>query len=337
MNNFEFIDLFAGIGGFRKALEKFDGKCVFSSEWNPDSQLTYERNFGDKPFGDITKISESSIPAHDILCAGFPCQAFSISGKQKGFEDSRGTLFYDIARIVKYHKPKVLFLENVKNILSHSKGETIKAIHKILDELGYDVHYKLLTANNFGVPQARERVYFICFRKDLSVKFEFPEGSGTPVYLIDFIEDSYRSSKQSKRKPEFNKGIVLKKLSEHRALKPIQIGKVHYGGQGDRIYSPYGHAITLSSHGGGNFSKTGGYYINGQVRRLTPRECARIMGFPETFKIHETENRAYEQFGNSVVIPVLEAIFKNVVEASVLNQLPEECIKGDKLPVSINS
>lgn len=318
MGEFTFIDLFAGIGGFRKALEKFGGKCVFSSEWNPDCQVTYERNFGDKPEGDITKIAETSIPAHDVLCAGFPCQAFSISGKQRGFEDSRGTSFYDIARIAKCHKPKIIFLENVKNILSHSKGTTINVIKNILDELGYDVYYEVLKASDFGIPQARERVYFVCFRKDLSVKFKFPKGSMVPVHLIDFIENLYRTSKITKREVKFNKKFNLENLNEYKESKPIQIGKVHYGGQGDRIYSPYGHAITLSSHGGGNFSKTGGYYINGQVRRLSPRECARIMGFPETFIIHEKDVRAYEQFGNSVVIPVLEAIFKNIVKTNVL-------------------
>lgn len=319
MNNFTFIDLFAGIGGFRKALEKFNGKCVFSSEFNSDSQDVYERNFGERPQGDITNIDEKKIPAHDVLCAGFPCQAFSISGKQRGFEDSRGTLFYDIERIIKYHKPKVLFMENVKNILKHKNGETIGIIFNILEKLGYDVSYKILKASNFGIPQARERVYFVCFRKDLKVKFEFPTGSETPVCLINFIDNSYMSTKKTKRIPEFNKDINLKKLSEHKLQKPIQIGKVHYGGQGDRIYSPYGHAITLSAHGGGNFSKTGGYYINGNVRQLSPRECARIMGFPESFIIHNKTNVAYAQFGNSVVIPVLEAIFDNVVKTDVFD------------------
>jgi DNA (cytosine-5)-methyltransferase 1 len=318
MNKFTFVDLFSGIGGFRYVAESFGGVCVFSSEWDPDAQSTYESNFGEKPHGDITKIQEQDIPSHDVLCAGFPCQAFSISGKQRGFEDSRGTLFYDVARIIKKHKPKVLFLENVKNILRHDDGRTISIIRRILDELGYDINVKILKASDFGIPQARERAYFVCFRKDLSIKFEFPIGAKNPVYLIDFMDKHYVSSRKIKYTPVYKDGVNLDRLNELMLAKPIQIGMVHYGGQGDRIYSPYGHAVTLSAHGGGTFSKTGGYFINGHNRKLTPRECANVMGFPEDFKIHKKDNKAYEQFGNSVVIPVVNAIFENIKKTEVL-------------------
>jgi len=159
--NFSFSDLFAGIGGFRIALESFGGKCVFSSEWDHYAALTYEHNFGEEPTGDITKIDEKDIPYHDVLCAGFPCQAFSISGKQGGFNDTRGTLFFDIARIAKYHKPKVLLLENVKHLVRHDNGKTLSTITRVLFDIGYEVFYEILDASDFGIPQSRKRVFFV--------------------------------------------------------------------------------------------------------------------------------------------------------------------------------
>ena len=172
----KFIDLFAGIGGFHIALSSLGGKAVFASEWDKDAAAVYENNFSLKPEGDITKISEKSIPDHDILCAGFPCQAFSISGKQLGFEDSRGTLFFDVARIAKEKQPKVMFLENVKNLARHDGGKTLAVIKKTLDEIGYDVFDEVLDASKYGVPQSRKRIYIVCFRKDLNVKeFNFPK------------------------------------------------------------------------------------------------------------------------------------------------------------------
>ena len=170
LKNTKYIDLFAGIGGFRLALDSFGASCVFTSEWDKHSQDVYIKNFGDEPDGDITKIKEKDIPKHDMLFAGFPCQSFSISGKQKGFDDSRGTLFFDIARIAKYHKPKFMILENVKNILTIDNGNTLKPIRKALEEdLNYSVIVKLLKGNDFGVPQQRERVFFICFHKSLKM------------------------------------------------------------------------------------------------------------------------------------------------------------------------
>ena len=320
MNKFTFIDLFGGIGGFRKALEKLYGVCVFSSEWDKDAQDVYEKNFGERPSGDITKIHANEIPAHDVLCAGFPCQAFSISGNRKGFEDkTKGTLFYDVVRIAKHHKPKVLFLENVKNIITHNRGTTLSIILSSLNEIGYNVTYKVLNASEYGTPQARERAYFICIRKDLDNKFfSFPKPSKKEVYLIDFLENGVTPKKMTKYKPVYKDSIVLSRLSENKKNKPIQIGYVHYGGQGDRIYSPYGHAITFSANGGGNFSKTGGYYIDGYPRRLSPRECANIMGFPRNFILHDKDNTARKQFGNSVIVPLIKLIFEQVLKTNVL-------------------
>ncbi len=174
--SFTFIDLFAGIGGFRIAAEQLGGQCVFSSEWDKNSTKTYQRNFGEFPAGDITKIDELTIPNHDILLAGFPCQAFSISGKQYGFDDTRGTLFFDIARILNAKKPKMFLLENVKNFARHDSGRTLKIILKTLDELGYEVFYQVLRSSDYGLPQARERIYIVGYLKSLNIReFEFPE------------------------------------------------------------------------------------------------------------------------------------------------------------------
>ena len=176
LTGLKFIDLFAGLGGFRLALESFGAKCVYSNEWDKYAQEVYQMNFGDKPEGDITLVDENSVPDHDILCAGFPCQAFSISGKQKGFEDSRGTLFFDVARIVKAKNPKVVFMENVKNFASHDNGNTLKVVRNTMVDLGYDFYSDVLNSLDFGIPQKRERIYMVCFRKDLNIKnFTFPK------------------------------------------------------------------------------------------------------------------------------------------------------------------
>lgn len=326
VGRFTFIDLFCGIGGFREAMDQLGGECVFSSDLDDDAKEIYEQNFGERPSGDITKIDACEIPNHDVLCAGFPCQAFSISGKRKGFEDeTKGTLFYDVVRIGKHHQPKVIFIENVKNIIQHDKGNTLKIILNSLDEIGYNTHHAILNASDFGIPQARERAYFICTRKDLGdVGFMFPKPTEHQVSLIDFLETGVPHKILKKYTPVYKAGLDLARLSEDRRNKPIQIGHVHYGGQGDRIYNPYGHAITLSANGGGNFSKSGGYYIDGYPRKLTPRECANIMGFPKNFKLHKVENTARRQFGNSVVVPLIKLIFENVIQTRILIDQPEQ-------------
>lgn len=317
--NFTFIDLFAGIGGFRIALESFGGKCVFSSDWDKDSQIVYEANFGEKLWGDITKIDAKDVPPHNVLCAGFPCQAFSISGKQKGFEDARGTLFFDIARVVKHHKPEVLFLENVKNFAKHDNGKTLQTVISVLDEIGYNVFHQVLNASYYGVPQSRKRVYFIGFRKDLGIKqFDFPKPNFKPIKLREILQSNSKARKYIIKRKDIkidqNVAKMRKNLFGEYPLSPIQIGTINKGGQGERIYSVDGHAITLSAYGGGAASKTGAYLVNGVIRKLTPYECSLLMGFPRRFKIPENDNQAYKLFGNSVVVPVLKRIFKEVVK-----------------------
>ena len=315
--NYTYIDLFAGIGGFHLALSSFGSKCVFASEWDKYAAETYQQNFNLKPNGDITKINESEIPKHDILCGGFPCQAFSVSGKQKGFEDIRGTLFFDIARIVKEHSPKVLFLENVKNLAKHDEGKTLKTIIKTLEELNYTVFTKIFNASNFGLPQNRERVYIVAFNEKIdSRNFQFPKPSNESVCLQDILEDKPQNAKVIDRTDiEIYKNYTQTNslFGEIQLLnKPIQIGKVNKGGQGERIYHPLGHAITLSAYGGGIGSKTGLYLINGQIRKLSPRECARIQGFPDSFILNKIDSQSYKQFGNSVSVNVLQKIASEI-------------------------
>lgn len=310
LESYRFIDLFAGLGGFRLALESYGAECVYSSEWDMAAQAVYEKNFGHRPDGDITKVDENIIPQHDIICAGFPCQAFSISGKQRGFEDSRGTLFFDVARIAKKHKPKVIFLENVKNFASHDSGNTLKVIKTTLEELGYDVNYKVLNSVDYGMPQKRERIYLVCFRKDLCIKdFQYPEPIKLTRHVEDFLEEksSVKLFEEGKYKIVFN-GSEDKEYSN----KMIRLGIVNKGGQGERIYSVKGIASTLSAYGGGVFAKTGGYLINGKARKLSTRECARLMGYPDSYKMAENKNEAYKQFGNSVVVDVLQHIVREI-------------------------
>jgi DNA (cytosine-5)-methyltransferase 1 len=326
LQNYNFIDLFAGIGGFHLALNSMGANCVFASEWDKYAAATYQENFHLKPFGDITQIKEKDIPKHDILCGGFPCQAFSISGKQKGFEDTRGTLFFDIARIVDHHKPKVLFLENVKNLAIHDEGKTIKTIIKTLEELEYSVFTKVLNSSNFGLPQNRERIYIVAFHKTLkSETFKFPIPPNNPVCLEHILENEPKNAKIIER----NDTVIYKNYSVSKSLfseiellnKPIQIGKVNKGGQGERIYHTLGHAITLSAYGGGVGSKTGLYLINGKIRKLSPRECARVQGFPDKFILNSSDIQTYKQFGNSVSVNVLQHILIEIDKVFKTNEI----------------
>lgn len=308
-----FIDLFAGIGGFRLALESLGATCMYSSEWDVQAQRTYAANFHETPSGDITKTNENDIPNHDILCAGFPCQAFSISGKQKGFEDTRGTLFFDVARIIKAKNPKAVFMENVKNIITHDKGRTINVIQETITELGYSFHCKVLNATDYGIPQARERAYFVCFRKDINeTPFEYPACSPLSKHVEDILEtDSNDNGNKALQSLIIKRDDITwtrQPIETGYSSSPIRIGQVGKGRQGERIYSIKGSAITLSANGGGVFAKTGGYLVGENVRRLSPRECARLQGFPDSFLLNENQNQAYKQLGNSVVVDVLQKI-----------------------------
>jgi len=320
----KFIDLFAGIGGFHLAMESAGLECVFASEWDRHAARVYENNFGMKPHGDINQIDEEQVPEHDVLCGGFPCQAFSISGKRRGFDDTRGTLFFELARIAKARQPKVMFMENVRNFAQHDDGKTLETVLATLDEIGYTVFHQVVNAAELGFPTARRRIYLVAFRKDLGVDpehgFKFPKPA--PASARQPLKNYLQSKKDAldQVRPLENVNLIAKKADPkaiERRLKrrpgsPVRIGIVGNGGQGERVYSAEGPAITFSAYGGGIASKTGAYWINGLARKLTPRECANVMGFPKTFKITQRPQQAYKQFGNSVVVGVLKLIARQI-------------------------
>jgi len=314
MEKVKYIDLFCGVGGFRHALKSPGSQCVFSSDIDPDARLIYAQNWGEEPAGDIGQVGVAEIPPHDVLCGGFPCQPFSISGNQGGFEDARGTLLHEILRIARHHQPSVLFLENVKNFLSHGGGGTLAKTIELLNRVGYQVHYSLLNASRYGVAQKRERVYFVCFRKELGIEdFQFPVPSDEDVAVEDIL-----LPKGDRRLDDLiiqRSDLRLKeKMPTERENRTLRIGTVGKGGQGERVYSPKGHAITLSAFGGGIGAKTGMYLIDGQIRRLHPEECRRLMGFPDGFTLHDRPNVSYKQFGNSVAVPVVRKIFQSILQ-----------------------
>jgi DNA (cytosine-5)-methyltransferase 1 len=322
---YKFIDLFAGIGGFHLALSAFGLQCVFACESDKYAAQVYEKNFHLQPQGDINHIHASNIPAHQIVCAGFPCQAFSIAGKQKGFSDTRGTLFFQVVRIIEWHQPAVIFLENVKNLVRHDQGKTFAIVVKTLESLDYQVFYQIFNASDFALPQNRQRIYIVAFHKNINAEnFIFPQPTYQPVCLQDILENDPADAKIIQRDDiNIYKNYLPEKLAsgEIKLLnKPIQIGKVNKGGQGERIYHPLGHAITLSANGGGIGAKTGLYLINDQVRKLSPRECARLQGFPDSFLLDASPSQAYKQLGNSVAINVLQSIFLEIYKILKLSQ-----------------
>lgn len=303
----KFIDLFAGIGGFRIALEKHGLTCVFSSEIDKEAARVYYDNFEERPHGDITTIHEKDIPTHDILCAGFPCQSFSISGNHTGFKDDRGQLFYDIVRIAKYHKPSLLLLENVKNILRVHDGAVIKAIQSSLKKIGYTVHISLLNASYYGIPQARSRVYFTCLRKGVGLRFKEPEPTHEQVFLRDFLDEEVEKHLIIQRDD-----IFIEKTDEPEPKNaPIRIGRVNKGRQGERIYHPNGHSITLSADGGGIGAKTGLYLIDGYIRKLSLSEGKKVMGFPDKHIVSDSRF-GYKQLGNAIIPKMVSLIYNGV-------------------------
>jgi len=340
LSSVTFSDLFAGIGGFRLAFESFGARCVFSSEINQNCQRVYELNFFDKPFGDITSIPEDNVPHHDILCAGFPCQPFSISGKQKGFNDQKtGSLFFEIIRIAKHRQPKVILLENVKNYLTHDSGKTLDKTVASLKNIGYSVFHSLLNSSKFGIPQSRNRLYFVCFRNDLAVSnFHFPTGTRIPARLLQFClpDSSTKKFIISRNDITINDTKLSESLFNNFPLKPIRIGTVNKGGQGERIYHEDGHAITLSSAGGGVGAKTGLYKINGKIRKLSPRECARISGFPDSFVIHPKESESYKQFGNTVIVDVIQHILLEIIKTRIFESAETQNKPVKKIPATSN-
>jgi DNA (cytosine-5)-methyltransferase 1 len=310
---FKFIDLFAGIGGIRLAFQNNGGKSVFTSEWDSFAKKTYEFNFGEVPFGDITHISEKAIPDHDILLGGFPCQPFSLAGvskkkslgRQHGFLDkTQGTLFFDIARIIEHKKPKVFMLENVKNLISHDKKKTFKVITETLSELGYSIHYKVLDAKYY-VPQHRERIIIVGFKKSVfknDETFKFPEPRDTELSVRDILQNRVDS-----------KYTLSDKLWNY-----LQDYKKKHQAKGN------GFGFGLTNLNGVSRTLSARYYKDGaeilipqrgkNPRRLTPRECARIQGFPDDFIIPVSDNQAYKQFGNSVAVPLIQAVAEGIVK-----------------------
>lgn len=315
LKDYKFIDLFCGIGGFHLALSSFGAKCVFASDIDKNAREVYKNNFGMEPHGDITKIKVEDIPQHDIICAGFPCQPFSISGNRKGFEDEqgRGKLFFNIVNIAKYHKPKVLLLENVKNFEKHDNGNTLKRVYKELECIGYKVFHSVLCASDYGVPQQRKRIYIVAFRKDLGIEeFDFPiklnEYKVVKDILVKQIDNKIKGQYKITRE------YVIHDYERKRSSQLCRIGEIGLGRQGERIYSIYGQATTLSSQGGGLGGKTGMYLIHNRARKLYPRECARLMGFPDTFQLADSQEKNYKQFGNSVVVDVLQKIIQEIIK-----------------------
>lgn len=313
-HQFTFIDLFAGIGGMRIAFERAGGHCVYSNEWNKYSQQTYFANFGEQPEGDITKVSASSIPDHDILVAGFPCQPFSIAGVSKknslgratGFEDkTQGTLFFDVCRILKEKRPKAFMLENVKNLYSHDKGRTFKVILESLEELNYSVFYSVLDGQNY-VPQHRERIIIVGFDrkkygKNIQFNFDLTPRFPKPVMrdiLDEDVDEKYTLSDK------------LWTYLQNYAAKHKAAGN----GFGYGIAPLDGVSRTISAR----YYKDGSEILIEQEgknpRRLTPRECARLQGFPDDFRIPVSDTQAYRQFGNSVVVPLMENVAKLIVK-----------------------
>jgi DNA (cytosine-5)-methyltransferase 1 len=302
VHDFKFIDLFAGIGGIRLGFESINGKCVFSSEWDKFAQKTYEANFDEMPYGDITKIDEKMIPQFDFLLAGFPCQPFSHAGLKKGFEDSRGTLFFDIARIINFHKPKVVFLENVKGFKNHDKGNTFSVVKNILKQMGYTVYAKVLNAKDFGVPQNRERIYIVAFLD--KVYFEFPEPIKINVKLGNILETNPN-----------DKYTISNKLWEgHQRRKKEHREKGNGFG-----YSLFNQESEYTSTISARYYKDGSEILIEQEgknpRKLTKREAARLQGFPDEYKLPCSDVQTYKQLGNSVAVPVIKALAKKIQEA----------------------
>ncbi len=310
---FKFIDLFAGIGGIRLAFQNIGGKCVFSSEWDRFSQFTYKENFGEIPHGDITKIPEESIPDHDILTAGFPCQPFSIAGVSKknslgrshGFlDETQGTLFFDIARILQYKRPKAFLLENVKNLVSHDKKRTFQVILNTLTELNYSVFYRVIDGKHF-VPQHRERIMIVGFNRDYYQdvnSFEFPLLPVANKKLSDILDKELD--------PKYTLSDKLWNYLQDYSAKH----KLKGNGFGFGIADLDGISRTLSAR----YYKDGSEILIPQPgnnpRRLTPRECARLQGFPDDFLIPVSDNQAYKQFGNSVVMPLIQAVAQQIIK-----------------------
>lgn len=300
MDKFKFIDLFAGIGGTRIGFEHRGGECIFSSEWDKFAQDTYEANFGERPHGDITKIIPHDIPDHEILLAGFPCQAFSICGIRKGFDDTRGTLFFTIEEILNVKKPYAFMLENVKNLKSHNNGTTFKTIINRLESLGYFVHHTILNSLDFGIPQKRERVIIVGFRENID--FCFPHPLKKRPNLAHILQNDL----QVEERHFVSEKIKNKRLAKVKPGYPTP--SIWHENKGGNI-SALEYSCALRAGASYNY-----LVVNG-IRRLTPRELLRLQGFPDTYKIVVPYMQIRKQTGNSVTIPVIKAVATEMVKS----------------------
>jgi DNA (cytosine-5)-methyltransferase 1 len=306
MMKFTYIDLFAGIGGFHQAADALGGKCVFASEIDAEAKRAYTANYNLAPHGDITQIDASEIPDHDVLLAGFPCQPFSIIGKKLGFDDIRGTLFFEIARILKEKRPRIFILENVKQLNSHNKGRTLQTILKTLEDLDYKVYKSILNALDFGLPQKRERILIVGFLNP-TVEFSFPNPKihgklDDVLQPDDTVDEKYFASER----------IVKKRLAKHTSKYSPSIWHENKGGN----ISSYPYSCALRAGASYNY-----LLVNG-TRRLTPREMLRLQGFPDTFKIICNDSQTRKQAGNAVPVYVIKAVLKEALlaEAKVKRQ-----------------
>lgn len=312
LNKFTFIDLFAGIGGIRIPFDELGGECVFSSEWDKFAQQTYEANFNEVPQGDITEIHTDNIPDHDILLAGFPCQAFSIMGNQLGFADTRGTLFFEIERILEAKRPKAFLLENVKQLRGHDKGRTLKVIISKLEQLGYKVQWEILNALNFGLPQKRERIIIVGFL-DHSIEFEFPQSSNEmKKTLADILEPNEKVDKKYYASEE----IVKKRLEKVAGKEVFEPAVWHENKAGDVSINDFSCALRA----GASYN----YLLVDGKRRFTPRELLRLQGFPDDFKVVVSDQQIRKQTGNSVPIPVIRAVANEMINC--LNHATKQCV-----------
>lgn len=314
-STFSFIDLFAGVGGFRMALQNTGGKCLYSSEFEPNAKFTYFQNYGKVPYGDITKDKVKAAIPHefDILCGGFPCQAFSIAGHRKGFSDTRGTLFFDIEKIVEKHKPKVVFLENVKNLLTHDNGQTFRVIKEILEEkLGYVVYYKVLNSmTHANIPQNRERIFIVAFDPTQvrdHANFEFPAPIELTKSIHDVLEkgkvdDKYYYSKDHMYYPELDKTMISRDTVYQWRRIYVRENKNNVCPTLTANMGSGGHNVPLIRDEYG-------------IRKLTPRECFSFQGYPKDFVISSmlADSKLYMQAGNSVTMPLIQRIGEKILE-----------------------
>jgi len=319
---FTFIDLFAGIGGMRLAFQKLDGQCVFSSEWDEQAKTTYRTNFGEVPYGDITKLNEEEIPKHNILVAGFPCQAFSIAGFKGGFEDTRGTLFFDVARIIKSRKPEAFLLENVKGLVGHDKGRTLEVILRTLrEDLGYFVpEPRVMNAQDFGVPQHRERIFIVGFKSKAAFnRFSYPKPTKTRKIIADikekdvvpvkyYLSAQYLATLKAHRQRHSDKGngFGYEVLSDDAIANAIVVGGM--GRERNLLVDHRLKEFTPTTNIKGPVNREG-------IRKMTPREWARLQGFPDSFIIPVSDAQAYKQFGNSVAVPAVNATARRILKA----------------------